>query len=1200
MSTKNKVSILEEFNLSIKKFCKCSDLFLEGRTYFDSCSEDILEINDNSIIATINESNAQIDISFELEKFNADQVNKIKEILDLNPVMASELASKHLSEALLEKLEKEHINLFGIEIVNISTNCDCTEGHCCKHVITSCLQLAKKVENNPFLIFNLKGISQAAFSELLNQHSSNEESLNKNLVNKFQSLDNIDNTFEGSIQDNEFPDINLPEFDYESFINLLPANPLFYENKEFKSTLSNIYSLVIPEIDAIFNKNLSYKVRNTHFYLYFDETNTLKIFVTPSNYFILYLKNKGSRVNYSEDKLLVPVMKDSKIEFEPKYGVIIDIDLFIDYFIDFYTLEDKSNISDSTYFFDYTVHLIREIVRSAHFLPDTISDDDASFYIRYVPLVDNSEITTLIKDYKNLMPLNIAFKHNQEAVLKKSAYFDVLSIFLTGVIKKILFLKSAKLKKNEAATIFAKNLSFKSTTNDGKNIQKSISNWLNRLHIKNKNVSPAIRIESASDDKFEVYIDIIDKTSVQSNSAPLSAIFAETEKELFNYDIESLKPDILRQIDSAADYLPILKEISNSKGLKKVVIDSKGIEEFILKTSSLLNDLGVYTFIPKEIKNFVSPKISVKANLKQNVQNVNYLSLSDILDFSYEIALGDKTITKDEFLQLVDNNEGIVKFQDKYLLINQEEVNDIIKILQRPKPKLSSMEVLHSYLTNDFDDYYFNYDEALEKVINNITKIEDVNLPEKLNGTLRAYQERGFKWLYSNSAKGFGCCLADDMGLGKTIQVIALLLKIKEENQLTAPALVICPTTLVANWYKELEKFAPSLNAYIYHGIDRTMPEDQADIIITTYSTLRMDIDKFKDNEWKFVVIDEAHNIKNASTAQTQAVKSLKCNNKIALTGTPVENKLSELWSIFDFANKGYLKDLGVFQKCYGVPIEKFRDKEKIEKLKLAISPFLIRRVKTDKSIISDLPDKMLFDEYCYLTESQAALYEKVIQSIMDQISKSSGIERRGLIFKLITALKQICNHPLQYTKDKTADLMKEHSGKAEKAMSIMENILEQNEKALIFTQYKEMGFLLEKMIQKDLGHTADFFHGGLTRKQRDGIIDTFQNENKSNILIISLKAGGTGLNLTAATNVLHYDLWWNPAIENQATDRTYRIGQTKNVIVHRMITLGTFEEKIDEIIKSKRELVDLTISSGEKWITELTDGELKQIFSLT
>ncbi len=1199
MSIKNKVSILEEFNLSIKKFCKCSNLFLKGRTYSDSCPNDILMINNNSIIAKIDENNAQIDISFELEKFSGKQVNKIKEILDLNPIMASELASKHLSETLLEKLEKENINLFGIEIVNISANCNCSEGYCCKHVITSCLKLAEKVEKNPFLIFNLKGISQISFSELLNRHSSNEESLNKNLVNKFQSLDNANNAYKNDIQDNELPEINLPEFDYESFINLLPANPLFYENKEFKSTLSNIYSVVTPEIDTIFNKNLSYKVRNTHFYLYFDETNTLKVFVTPSNYFILYLKNKGSRVNYSEDKLLVPVIKDSKIEFEAKYGVIIDIDLFIDYFIDFYTIEDKSNISDSTYFFDYTIHLVKEIIRSAHFLPDTISDDDASFYIRYVPLIDNSKITDLIQYYKNLMPLNIAFKYNQQVILKKNAYFDILSIFLTGIIKKILFLKGAKLKKNEASTIFAKNLSFKSVTNEGKNIQKSISNWLNRLHIKNKNVSPAIRIESASNDKFEIYIDIIDKTSLKSDSVPLSVLFTE-EKELLNYDIESLRPDILRQIDSAADYLPILKEISNSKGLKKIIIDSKEIEKFILKTSSLLNDLGIYTFIPKEIKNFASPKISVKANLKQNVQNVNYLSLSDILDFSYEIALGDKTITKDEFLQLVENNEGIIKFQDKYLLINQEEVNNIIKILQKPKPKLSSMEVLHSYLTNDFNDYYFDYDEALDKVINNITKIEEINLPSRLNGTLRGYQERGYKWLYSNSAKGFGCCLADDMGLGKTIQVIALILKIKEENQLTAPALVICPTTLIANWYKELEKFAPSLSAYIYHGIDRTMPAGKPDIIITTYSTLRMDIEKFKETEWKFVVIDEAHNIKNASTAQTQAVKSLKCNNKIALTGTPVENKLSELWSIFDFANKGYLKDLSFFQKSYGVPIEKFRDEEKIEKLKLAISPFLIRRVKTDKTIISDLPDKILFDEYCYLMEKQAALYEKVIQSIMDQIAKSSGIERRGLIFKLITALKQICNHPLQYTKDRTADLLKEHSGKAEKAMSIMENILEQNEKALIFTQYKEMGFLLQKMIQKELGHTADFFHGGLTRKQRDSIIDSFQNENKSNIMIISLKAGGTGLNLTAATNVLHYDLWWNPAIENQATDRTYRIGQTKNVIVHRMITLGTFEEKIDEIIKSKRELVDLTIASGEKWITELTDGELKQIFSLT
>ncbi|MGQ9756355.1 MAG: DEAD/DEAH box helicase, partial [Desulfotomaculales bacterium] len=308
-----------------------------------------------------------------------------------------------------------------------------------------------------------------------------------------------------------------------------------------------------------------------------------------------------------------------------------------------------------------------------------------------------------------------------------------------------------------------------------------------------------------------------------------------------------------------------------------------------------------------------------------------------------------------------------------------------------------------------------------------------------------------------------------------------------------------------------------------------------------------------------------------------------------------VENRLTELWSIFDFINRGYLGSLPDFTRRFAVPIEKYRDREKISRLKRATAPFILRRLKTDRSVIKDLPDKVITNEYCHLTKEQAALYQQVVDAAMREIEKSDGIKRKGLIFRLITSLKQICNHPAHYTRK--GNVAKELSGKAEKTVELVKKIILAGEKVLIFTQYREMGELLVEMIGRELKEDVLFFHGGLPRTKRDRLVEEFQGGDRHPVLVVSLKAGGTGLNLTAAANVIHYDLWWNPAVEAQATDRTYRIGQTKKVIVYRLITLGTFEEKIDEMLGAKKELAELTVAAGEQWITELSDRELLEIF---
>lgn len=470
--------------------------------------------------------------------------------------------------------------------------------------------------------------------------------------------------------------------------------------------------------------------------------------------------------------------------------------------------------------------------------------------------------------------------------------------------------------------------------------------------------------------------------------------------------------------------------------------------------------------------------------------------------------------------------------------------------------------------------------------------------PKELTGELRPYQKIGYSWLVQNIKHHFGCILADDMGLGKTIQVLTTILHFKEENPFdNEPALIIVPPTLIPNWENEIKKFTPTLSYYIYHGSNRTFPFEDYDIILTSYGVVRLDLDMFLDKEWFICVIDEAQNIKNPNTQQTKAIKSVEATNKIALTGTPIENKLTDYWSIFDFVNKGYLSSLDNFKTKFVYRIERLEEESTLEKFKTITKPFVLRRLKSDDNIKHELPDKIVNDIYCSLTKKQIKLYNAIMEGIFEELDGKTGIERKGIILNIITGLKQVCNHPAQYLRSDNPKISE--SGKMELLITILENILDVDEKVIIFTQYAKMGEIIQKLVSKKLKTDVLFLHGSLTQEKRANVISTFQEDEDHKILVATLKTGGVGLNLTAAQNVIHYDLWWNPAIENQATDRVHRIGQKKDVMVYRFITKGTLEEVIDEMSKNKIDLAKKTISNDETFITEMSDEELKEKLSL-
>jgi len=580
------------------------------------------------------------------------------------------------------------------------------------------------------------------------------------------------------------------------------------------------------------------------------------------------------------------------------------------------------------------------------------------------------------------------------------------------------------------------------------------------------------------------------------------------------------------------------------------------------------------------------------------VSSTSFLNMEDLLRFQWKVALGDQLLSPDKFRKMVKQFSGIVKLNDQFVFFDENEIKKLLENLENP-PEPSGQELLQIALTEDYGGAKIELDKKVKKLIGNLLHGESAEVPKGLKATLRPYQLSGFQWMYKNSRIGFGSLIADDMGLGKTLQVITTLLKLKEDGELeNAKALIIVPTTLLTNWEKEIAKFAPDLKTHIYHGSNRDLkPLKDADLLITTYGVVRSEGAKLNKQKWLLVAIDEAQNIKNPTTSQTKAVKKIKAAVKIAMSGTPVENRLSEYWSIFDFTNKGYLNSLSKFKSEFAKPIEVERDQAQLDRFRKITEPFILRRLKSDKSIIKDLPEKIEKDQYCNLTKEQTAIYQNVVDTTMKTIKGTEGINRKGLVLKLITALKQVCNHPKQFLKKGDSDPTL--SGKSQLLFDIISQTLENNEKSLIFTQYREMGDMLVEMLGKEFLLEIPFLHGGISRKGRDEMVEDFQNNRSTPIMILSLKAGGTGLNLTQASNVIHYDLWWNPAVEAQATDRAYRIGQKNNVMVHRFITEGTFEEKINKLLQSKKELADLAVSTGEKWIGEFSDEELKDLVKL-
>jgi SNF2 family DNA or RNA helicase/uncharacterized Zn finger protein len=1099
-----------------------------GKSYANSGKVYDLNIKNNKIKAKVKGNwDPYYNVKLEFNPLKDEEVKKLYSIIDSNPLILASIINGELPSTLLELLKLEKIELFPRDFSELKRSCSCPDwGDPCKHMAGVYFVLTSMIDNNPFLLFELRGV------DLINHYNIKKETE----INYPFELTEANN------QEVENQEIEIVKFsNFKEFIlSKLQPNPPFV-SIDFHKVLGDFY-----KFSNKFLPTVVVSAENENIELIERVFKSADFKVVASKDILDY------KIEISHPLLT----KEKSREFFEKDELRFDILELARIFLAFSSSSGNEKYNYLWYFF-----------RCAYLLADAngfifdILKQNKNYLAIAKPLLSPLNVQKQLQELQKITPKILEV--DKKVLDSKLTNEILLSIFLSEVVKALDF----PMKKGKGDRIYeaifdllfggkkiVENFEIQDTV-------KSLDRYFSIFDLLNSNI------------RFSIVIEERDQAYAMQFLANETNIHKISGNE---------KISIYKLIVKFASSLPEIESLTKQK---EVILDFDRLEKFILEQKEIIQDLGIGVVIPKELQKLLRPKLKIRATVKS--QNLTtFLSLDKLLEYDFFLAIGDKEVSKEEFEELLKSGKRLVKFKEQFIYLDPKEVDSIFKQMQKHK-KLSKFDLLHLNFNDDLE-----LDKTLKVYIDDIFKLKEYPLPS-VRATLREYQKSGFLWAVNNLLNGFGVILADDMGLGKTLQAIAVILFLKQEKLVKKPVLVVVPTTLLNNWSKEIEKFAPTLSYSTYYGKGREFKD--SDIILTSYQILRRDLEKFKQKKFGMIVIDEAQNIKNPLTSTAQSVKAIKARYKLALSGTPVENNLSELWSIFDFAIPRYLKSLKDFQKEYAKEIEINKNQEVAKRLKNITAPFMLRRLKTDKSIINDLPQKIVIDQYITMEKEQAALYGSFLEEMMDNIKKSDSKDRSGLIFKLLISLKQICNHPKNF--DNSYDLDYKLSGKSKLLLELLETIIERDEKVLIFTQYTQMGDILEEIIKRELLLEPLYLKGSLSKSKRDELVESFNNDKEKKIFILSLKAGGVGLNLTSANNVIHYDLWFNPAVENQATDRAFRIGQTKNVNVFRFITQNSFEEKIDKMIKAKEELQNLSVSVGESWIGKMSDEELESLF---
>ena len=1141
-----------------------------GSSYANKGAVTKIAFEGNRISAKVQGSRrTPYDVDIVVPPFFDKELKPFLKELTARPALIAQMMNRELSPEVLPLAEANGLKVFPQQWTDFKMHCSCPDWAVpCKHLAAVIYKVSAEIDNDPFLVFSLHRV------DLVDELGKLGVTLARETHDVPMLRDLCIGTEKGKKPAKRDYD---PEAAYRklSFAGLSPIHgplmelltekPAFYQGSgDFKEKYA---------------KNLNRAVRDMQ-----------RVLSGKSDMALLFgkaTKSKAKVDRHSRNRVVVDDKLQPRVHINDEDFPLTDFLRQVMEVPASRTLDYQPSTAVLHTVFNLALHLLA----NGAVVPQPVQWPDGTCSVRWLPALISSEVRDLVDSLDTMLPPGIFVWKEKKAEheVDRDTAANLLSLFVTELMGTLL--------KDHGSDLFLELFFLKKRhpfNGPGEiALRGGMAAWTAKYFMAQGTHRPQIVVSEGGGEIFKVEMNILSGKGKLEAPIRLSEVLSlkKYEKERFA---------ILQSVTRLHSFIPSLEHYVNSGAAKPIAMDMESFAPFLMRMIPAIRLMDIEILLPKSLQQILKPRPSVKIAKKAGAKT--FIRLDQLLDFNWQVAIGDEMVDEREFRELMRRSDGLLNYKGRYIYVEKGELEKLHRHFTTAK-ELSPFEMLRTALSGSYMGAPVALTDEVRELIKKLSEPGDIPLPAGLRATLRPYQVRGYSWMVRNAQVGFGSVIADDMGLGKTLQVISTLLKFKQEGFLKdKKALVVAPTGLLTNWQAEMEKFAPSLRVSLYHGSARK-DEGGYDVLLTSYGIARSDAAKLKKMPWHALVIDEAQNIKNLGTEQTKAVRSIPADNFIAMSGTPVENRLSELWSIMDYSNRGLLGSPKEFAEEYANAIETLNDKDVAEKLRKVTAPFMMRRLKTDRSIISDLPDKIEMDRFGSLVKEQASLYEKTVEEAMREIegvdaSNSKGLfVRQGLVLQMIMALKQICNHPAQFLKNNAKDPAL--SGKAALLFETLDTIMESHEKVLIFSQFTEMGTLLKGFIKERYGHEPLFYHGGCTLKQRKEMVERFQTDHAHRIFLLSLKAAGTGLNLTAANHVIHYDLWWNPAVEAQATDRAYRIGQKSNVMVHRFITRNTFEERINEMIQAKKALAEMTVSTGENWIGNLSNKELKELFEL-
>lgn len=1123
------------------------------------------------------------EVTLGLKPIDSEKANELINAIAENSEWVAALLDHRLPPEIAKVCEKLSIELFPTNMHSLSIDCTCPDSaHLCKHVACVIYALADLIDTDPFIIFSLRGLPLV-------------ERLKKLGIDLNASVKDKALTWERVLKECEFI---KPLASTDSSIGL--KSLAIPKMSDLGMSLSRLLPRELAASSIVhFRDRLFHSIRQGQLVLdrlakerFFDSTLSESPFA-----FEQFERLNGFK--HGRYGLFVDANGRLQIEIlipgKRKPLRILQRSRLLQTLFALPSLA-LENLSTDRLVLRRLLEVASRLYSTHHFMMRVVEvGGKPSFAL--TPAVRMTEVATLLAEFEaSIRPLIDTVVRFDESFRKLSSIEKSYLLVTSAISALHADLSEVIDDQSDPFGLFVSGVDLSDLSGE---ILETITSHLVR-YFRNVNLAdtypwqPVITARALAKGRVSINFGILKKPS---QSKPVSL------KTLLNDDgYQEDRFAALNILSALDDAYPLLKPIREQKG-KSLIVERAELKDFLFDVAPYLTWLGVSVMLPASLKKLLTPKLVAHAVAEAGSQQA-HLSLAELADFELSVSLGGKTLSPEQFEELCRQAGEVIQYEDQFVYLDATELARIKEKIDGAK-NLSRMQKTQAVLSGEIDGIEIEKSQILQARLRELNDVQTIDPPVFLRANMRPYQLRGYSWIMKNIRLGLGALVADDMGLGKTLQVIAALTLLKEERQFESEkGLIVVPATLLTNWEREISKFSPQLRLHRYHGQGRQLGNpSEWDLLLTSYGTLKRDLHVIESLPLNVLVVDEAQAIKNASTEQALALRSINARHVIALSGTPVENRLMEYWSIFSLVQPGLLGSASDFQRHFASPIENDRDPDVIESFRKLTAPFMLRRLKTDRTVIADLPDREVSDQYCSLLPEQAALYRKTLDEMIRRIEKADASDvveskmiRRGLVLKLITALKQICNSASQYLKSPSTA---PDSGKAMMLFELIGRAISSDRKVLIFTQYREMGEKLQEWLREQLRVEAPFLHGGVPVKKRAQMVDAFQTDPSVKTLIVSLKAGGTGLNLTAASVVIHYDLWWNPAVEAQATDRAYRIGQTKDVLVYRFITSGTFEEKINRMLEQKKELAELTVAVGESWIGEMKTDELRRLFEL-